>query len=43
MQNILPFEQVLNKGKDKNMAGLPCGRSQPLFIVLYFQVIKINP
>ena len=40
------LEQLFNKGKDKNIAGLPqlILRPQPrLVIVLYFQAININP
>ena len=29
MQNISPFEHVFNKGKDKNIAGLPQKILQP--------------
>ena len=40
MQNIPLLEQVFNKDKDKNTAGLPKWILQPQSI--YFQVININ-
>ena len=35
MQNIDPFEQVFDKGIDKNIAGQFCGDIQHLSIALY--------
>ena len=46
MQNIPPGEQVCNKGKDKNTAGLPKSILQPQSTLLYciiFPIININP
>ena len=46
MQNIPPLEQVFNKGKDKTLQVCHsqfCDHTWLLFIVLYFQVININP
>ena len=46
IQNIPPLEQVFNKGKHKNIAGLPQPVSPPQLILvhcIYLAAININP